>query len=582
MAITQIDGSRQIKAATILNAQQNFGTPVSATDVAIKSYVDSVAQGLDVKPSARVATTAALSPANNYAAGVLTATGNGILTVDGVNTVLNDYILVKNEAAGLKNGLYKVTTEGTAGAPYVLTRALEMDTSTEFNGAFVFIEEGTTNAITGWVQTVRNPTVGTTAISFSQFSGTGTFTEGNGIDITGGIISIDTSVTVDKTTVQTLTNKTLTAPVLTSPVLGTPASGTLTNATGLPISTGVSGLGTGIATFLATPTSANLAAAVTNEVGTGNLVFNTNPIFQQLVSIWGSAVAATSSDGLSLETTNLATPGNAYFSPRLRFRGSANNLAGPTPEDSDIALENLAYDDFGRAGARLSFSYQHAGGGYAEIMSLSSTSDTTGRLEVDDLAVFTLTATAIIGTLTGNASTATALQTARTIGGVSFNGTASITVATATSGFTVSGGDLAIGSNNLTITGSIGSTGARSTKGWFVDLQVTNAIAGSITGNAATVTTNANLTGDVTSVGNATTLAVYHRSTVVSGTQDGVNKVFTLANTPKSGSEQIYVNGILMLPGSSNDYVLSGTTVTFQAGFTAPAATDNIRAYATY
>ncbi len=91
-------------------------------------------------------------------------------------------------------------------------------------------------------------------------------------------------------------------------------------------------------------------------------------------------------------------------------------------------------------------------------------------------------------TITGNAGTATALQNARTIGGVSFNGTANTTVATATGGFTVSGGDLAIGANNLTITGSIGATAARVTKGWFTDLEVTNGIVGSITGNAATIT----------------------------------------------------------------------------------------------
>jgi len=68
-----------------------------------------------------------------------------------------------------------------------------------------------------------------------------------------------------------------TSPTLVTPALGTPSSATLTNATGLPISTGVSGLGTGVATFLATPTSANLAAAVTNETGTGALVFATSP-----------------------------------------------------------------------------------------------------------------------------------------------------------------------------------------------------------------------------------------------------------------------------------------------------------------
>ena len=68
-----------------------------------------------------------------------------------------------------------------------------------------------------------------------------------------------------------------TSPTLVTPALGTPSSGTLTNATGLPISTGVSGLGAGVATFLATPSSANLATAVTDETGTGALVFATSP-----------------------------------------------------------------------------------------------------------------------------------------------------------------------------------------------------------------------------------------------------------------------------------------------------------------
>jgi hypothetical protein len=78
---------------------------------------------------------------------------------------------------------------------------------------------------------------------------------------------------------ETLTNKTLTSPTLTTPALGTPASGTMTNVTGLPVSTGISGLGTGVATFLATPSSANLAAALTDEAGSGTVAFTNSPTF---------------------------------------------------------------------------------------------------------------------------------------------------------------------------------------------------------------------------------------------------------------------------------------------------------------
>jgi hypothetical protein len=151
--------------------------------------------------------------------------------------------------------------------------------------------------------------------------------------------------------------------------------------------------------------------------------------------------------------------------------------------------------------------------------------------------------------VTGNAGTATALQTARTIGGVSFNGTANITVATATGGFTVSGGNLALGTNSLTMTGSIASTGSRVTKGWFTDLESTNAIVGSITGNAATVTTNANLTGPVTSSGNATTIT--NDAVTFAKIQNITSDRLIGRDTASSGDpEEITVSGGLEWTGS--------------------------------
>jgi hypothetical protein len=185
-------------AAVNLNGQKitSLGTPTVSTDAATKGYVDLTAQGLDPKPTAQVATAAAL-PANTYANGAagvgatLTANAAGVLTVDAYNPLLGDLILVKNEAAPANNGLYSVTTLGTVSVPYVLTRSVDMDSGLKYGGGFVPVENnGATTANSLWLCNVLGSiTVGTTAVNFTQLNAATSYAQGNGITISGGTIS---------------------------------------------------------------------------------------------------------------------------------------------------------------------------------------------------------------------------------------------------------------------------------------------------------------------------------------------------------------------------------------------------------
>lgn len=176
--------------------------PTNDLHAATKQYVDSVAQGLDVKASVRVATTVEGYLGNGFGAGSV---------IDGVTLALGDRILIKNQGvteSATENGIYIVNAASTPP-----TRASDMNTGAEFPSSFTFVEQGTVNADTGWVCTNNSVVVvGTTNVTFSQFSGAGTYTAGNGLSLSGGSFSVDTSITVDKNTAQTLTNKTLTSP----------------------------------------------------------------------------------------------------------------------------------------------------------------------------------------------------------------------------------------------------------------------------------------------------------------------------------------------------------------------------------
>ena len=197
--------------------------PSQPLQAATKQYVDSVAEGLHIHPSANAATTANLTGTySNGTDGVgATLTNNGTqaaLVIDGVTLTTSQRVLVKNQSIALQNGIYTVTNTGSVSANWVLTRATDMDTSAECDGGdFVFVTGGTTLDNTGWVQTETGITIGTSSLVFTQFSGAGTYLAGNGLTLTGNTFSINTGITADLTTAQTLTNKTLTSPVLTTP-----------------------------------------------------------------------------------------------------------------------------------------------------------------------------------------------------------------------------------------------------------------------------------------------------------------------------------------------------------------------------
>lgn len=176
--LSRLDQMAAPTASVSLNSQKITGLadPVNPQEAATKNYVDSVAQGLDVKHSVRVATTTNI-------------TLSGTQSIDGVSVVAGDRVLVKNQTTVAQNGIYIV-------AATTWSRSADMDAWNEVPNAFVFVETGTTHADSGWVCTAdQGGTLGTTNITWAQFSSAGAYIAGNGLTLTGNTFDVVTAST---------------------------------------------------------------------------------------------------------------------------------------------------------------------------------------------------------------------------------------------------------------------------------------------------------------------------------------------------------------------------------------------------
>jgi len=195
-----LEGASSATKVTLSNVADPTGTGQAATYDYVNTKVNELSNGLSWKAPAKLKTTANVAGA--LVGAVFTCTANAQQTFDSVLVALDDRVLITHQTDQIQNGLYTCSTQGNARAGLeeqaVFTRATDADTSAELKACAVFVEQGTVHADTAYVQTTDSPVLGTSNITFAQFSSPGEILAGTGLSKSGNTISAN----VDDSTIE--------------------------------------------------------------------------------------------------------------------------------------------------------------------------------------------------------------------------------------------------------------------------------------------------------------------------------------------------------------------------------------------
>lgn len=572
MAQTQIHGARQIKAGTVsslvvdssiiiasgVNAftgNVNFGgfkgtnlaDPTNPQEIATKNYVDLRVSGLAaIKDPVRAATTANI-------------TLSGTQTVDGIALSAGDRVLVKNQTLGQNNGIYVVS----AGA---WTRSTDADSNTEVvAGMAVWVNEGTTNGDKRFVITTDNPiTLGTTSLTFTNDVSSASVVDGAGLSYAGSTLNIGagTGIQVNADTIQIdpayigqtsiTTLGTIGTGTWNGTVIGSQYGGTGQN---FSAGSGILKYTSGTASLVTAPTGA-IVGTTDSQTLSGKTIAGTGLLFAGSTSgttnLLATAIAGTTTLTLPAVTGTLISTGDTGTVTNAMLAGSIANGKLANSTISGVSLGS-------------------------NLFALTIGSGLTGTSYNGSGAVTIAIDTATVVTLSGSQT----LSNKSIAGaGLVFNGS--------TSGTTNLLATAIAGSTTLTLPAATDTLVGRATTDTLTNKTIsgasntiTNIGNSSLTNSSVTVTAGTALSGGGSvSLGGSVTInlntAKFITRETPSGTINGSNATFTLANTPVAGSESVYFNGILLESGAGNDYTISTNTITMLVDYI-PQTGDKIR-----